>query len=97
MVGVEQWVPGGVEVREDDTAESDGGRSVPRRVVCLEEVNGIQRYPADHEEKYDDGEVLGRFDLPLPRSTKYPQHRPLSTTTCAVHCHYLFELKLAVD
>lgn len=93
MIGVEQWVPGGIEVREDDAAEGDGGGSVPWRVVRLEEVNGIQRYPADHEEQYDDGQVLGRFDLPLPRSTKHPQHGSLGPTTCAVHCHYLFELK----
>lgn len=80
-------------MREDDAAEGDGGRSVPRRVVRLEEVDGIQRYPADHEEKYDDGQVLGRFDLPLPRSAQYPQHGSLSPTTRAVHCHYLLQLK----
>lgn len=93
MVGVEQRVSGGVEVREDDAAESDCARCVPRRVVRLEEVDGVQRYPADHEEEDDDGEVLGCLHLPLPGCTQHPEHGSLSPTTRTVHFHYLFELK----
>lgn len=60
----------------------------------LEEVNGVQGDPADHEEEHNDGEVLGGFNFSLPGGSEHPQHAALGATTGAVHGHHLLQLQV---
>lgn len=64
VVGVEEWVDGGVCVRQDDCKVQKHQRNITIWAESVDAVDCVQREPTDHEEYDDDAEVLSCLDLP---------------------------------
>jgi len=94
VVRVQQRVAGRVEVRQDDAAVHEGrghGTIVAER---LHAVDGVQRHPADGEERDDYRQVLRGLHLAFPGRAQHAQfRRAVAAPLAAVQQRHLFDLK----
>jgi len=94
VVRVQQRVSGRVEVRQDDAALQEGrghGTLVAER---LHAVDGVQRHPADGEERDDYRQVLRGLHLAFPGRAQHTQfRRTVAAALAAVQQRHLFDLK----
>jgi len=94
VIRVQQRVAGGVEVRQDDAAVYEGrghGTVVAKRLYT---VDGVQRHPADGEERDDYRQVLRGLHLAFPGRTQHTQfRRTVAAALTAIQQRHLFNLK----
>lgn len=94
VVSVQQRVSGRVEVRQDNAAVYEGrghGALVAER---LHAVYGVQRHPADGEERDDYRQVLRGLHLAFPGRAQHTQFgRTVAAALAAVQQRHLFDLK----
>lgn len=92
MVRVEQRIPRGVQVREDDAEVHEDVVDFAPSAERHHAVYGVEREPADDEEDHDPRKILRGLHLALPRRAQKTQHGPrclVSGPTTWIHGHYL--------
>lgn len=97
VIGVQQRVAGRVEVRQDDARVQQRRRHGTLVAERLHAVDGVQRHPADGEERHDYRQVLRGLHLALPGRAQHAQFRlAVSAASAAVQQRHLFDLKPTV-
>lgn len=69
MVRIKKRIERGVQVRKDDAGIGESRTNVAIPADSFDEIDGVQRKPADYEEKNDYRKVLSRLHFFFSRCT----------------------------